>query len=363
MGVDSEVLARTNKDALMVLKNYGVRFTHIKIDISNIHQHLEMLEAVQYINTHCAQAKQEIEITGKIVADHLKFAFNNVTCVTLTDLESPSKLSNMSDMFPQLQELTLNYMENIPWINPLHLPHMTKLVLHVRNIDTLSYVNLRSFIAQNPQIRSLITPANSYGYYSYYDELSTSLPQLEELTLTNDHMNTVRHGRKTHFPKVKSFTVSLGNGSCNSGASTIGKLPSLALDTVKSITVNAMNLTQKAPQANDELVVFIGQFKTVERVNTATVEWSYRQLKRLVGLLPNLEMLGMQWAQTSEIGEFVRFLKENNGLTRIRVSLISDDGWSVEELEEGLPKQWNVIERSAGVHGQQYPYLKLVRSE
>lgn len=365
LGQGTDVLARSNEDTLFVLEHFGELFTDVKIEVSNIYQHPHMLRVVQHINQYCTVAKQEINLTGQIVAERYEFSFNNVTHVTLTDLQSPLKLANISSIFPQLTELTLNYVENVPWMGAFNIPHMTKLVLRASKFDTLSYINVRSFIAQNPQIRNLITPANSYGQYSYYNELASSLPHLEELTLTNEHMNQIQHTKKTHFEHVKSFTISLGGCSSHPGVSTIGKLPTLALDRVKSITVNAMNLTGTAPHTNDELIAFIGQFKTIERVNAATIEWSYIQLTRLVQYLPNLEVLDLFWTQSSDYSEFVRFLEDKNGLMRITVTIALDDGWTVKELEENLPTQWRVIERSTvrNDDNQQYPYITLVQSE
>lgn len=197
--------------AVSVLKYFGTYISKLEFDYLYDIKH-QLKHMIRLANKHCDN------LTYLYLGTHVEDAFEVIdrpfsNVIDLSLLGKFKRIGNesftMNEMFPKLQNLTLNSFDDSVVDLDVHFPHLISLDIEFSSNGPF-YNEIKKLIKKNPQIRYLRL---NYIYSSFIDFVSKNLENLESLNIPK--IKWVDFTDEIHFKNVKKFEIDYVVGRLN----------------------------------------------------------------------------------------------------------------------------------------------------
>lgn len=337
-------IANGYNESLAVLRSFGSTFARVEVDFG-AGSYRSAGEVSHYLNTYCAAPSIRL-IRGAVdsYAPPVNVTFAGATAVTLEeDFTSDSFVDEirLDRTFPHMQTLTIDYYRQLESLARSY-PNLREFRLRTTD-KTENFTKLYEFFRLNQQLRTIHTPL--YLDHEYLRRLNAALPDIESLSLTNNHVDAYESaGGVVEFANVKELALTLRLYSGLAGVPE--RLALIRFKQLRTISIASMG-----GSVTDFLVEWMASNGQLTTVSMERVELSADQLRRLVELLPALQELSFEWSDRAALAELRAFLAGITSDALKGVTVFVPKSLPAAEVMALVPAKWTL--QRVGANGRQ----------
>lgn len=325
------IIIKESETSKQLLRNVGKFIGDLKIDYyTNWNESVEMLGLV---NRYCtALTNLEIRTSDKNVLDAIVKPFSGVTSASFIGNFSLSsnKRFFLNEIFPKLQNLTLQTFESIDSERIEHFPDLKDLAVAYPSVFQIDEEHIKRIIKWNLQIRYVKLRACSLSAVKFVNDILQNLESLE-LDLINEYPQL---DEGISLNKVKYLKVS-----------------SILGDYLERITAQQLQeLKMISHMVFPNLwIEFLIKHAKLSKLTIKTGVLQNDQLLRLAGRMPHLKNISMNIARDVPSNTVIQFMEQNNNLQMLNLKIEnSSANVLMDAIQYQFGAKWSIINTTMG---------------
>lgn len=318
-----------------LFKYFGQHILRLRIDYETNETH-DAREIIALANKYCSELT-EFHLRSPVpeVLDDVEKSFENVKTLSLSGMYTKlaSKSMNLTDIFPKLQNLSLEHMQVEITDSVLqHFPNLEHFRVSMGTTDCFYNRHIQPFIQMHPTIRSLTLTLASMELVKFASE---NLPNLENLNL--DFLKEYpRMSEQFQFNSVRSLRLEASHNL-------IARLATFKhlqeLDLILHTVIS------------DQWIEFVKKHSNLRKLTINDYGMSQLQLSKLTGKLPDLVEASFKLEFDVTTETVIRFMEENVNLKRFHFSAFYQPQLAkmrFDTFETGIMENWNMTKTVTG---------------